>query len=84
MAAPLSFGAAHATDSPICRNAGEACPVRPLWVIGDMLSRDLFLIHKIPICLHTVLIICRSPFLAQQFHIVDLFLKHIHEIHSVI
>ena len=29
----------------------------------------LFLIHKLPIGLHTVLIICRRTFLTQQLHV---------------
>ena len=45
---------------------------------------NLFLIHKIPICLHTVLIICHSPFLAQQLHVTYDILEHIHEIPPVI
>ena len=49
-------------------------------LLGIFSRWNLFLIHKIPIRLHTVLIICRRPFLAQQFHIADLLLEHIHKI----
>ena len=44
----------------------------------------LFFIHKIPICLHTVLVICHRLFLEQQLHVANLLLEHIHEIRPVI
>ena len=63
---------------------GDACPVRPLCFIGDMQPMVLFPAHEIPICLHTVLVICRSVLLAQQFHIANLLLEHIHKICPIV
>lgn len=31
--------------NPNSRNTGEICPVRPLWLIWDMLSVKIFLTH---------------------------------------
>ena len=72
-------------DSPICRNAGDACPaLSDCGLSGICVYWILFLVHKIPICLHTVLIVCRRFFLAQQFHIANLLLEHIHEIGPIV
>lgn len=51
---------------------------------GYLPSVDLFPVHKIPIRLHAVLVICRRLFLEQQLHVADLLLEHIHEIRPVI
>ena len=55
-----------------------------VWFIGYMRPLNLFLVHEIPIRLHTVLVICRRLFLAQQLHVANLLLEHIHEIRPVI
>ena len=68
-------------DSSICRNAKDACPC---YLLGICSRQNLFLVHEIPIRLHTVLVICRSFFLAQQLHVANLLLEHIHEIRPVI
>ena len=72
--------------SPILQSAGNRgclpCIVG-LWFIRICSRWNLFPIHEIPIRLHTVLIVCSRFFLAQQFHIADLLLEHLHEISSV-
>ena len=39
--------------------------------------------YKLPICPHTVLVICRQFLLAQAPHIADLLLEHLHKVSPV-